>query len=261
LALRFSTVVDDEMAVSVSHPQNGGGTSLLSVLSSVLGGASRCEPASAGRVLSLGHNVGITRSCGSHATDRWGTDPLLGSQADNGGPTLSHDLRAGSPAIDAGDPAGCPRTDQRGAARPVGSACDAGAVEALGEAPAVDPGPVPDFPHVPVFDRRTRPRGGLACGWPGTGDEGGLDRAAKPPVRPASPITPVVCPTLRGRVPDGALARALEEPESVPGWRLLRDPGKPAGPANPMRTHLNLMNPSIPYHPTFNGLEFDAGCR
>jgi len=32
-------------------------------------------------------------------------DPLLGSLADNGGPTLTHALLAGSPAINAGDPA------------------------------------------------------------------------------------------------------------------------------------------------------------
>ena len=33
-----------------------------------------------------------------------GLDPLLGPLADNGGPTMTHALLAGSPAIDAGDP-------------------------------------------------------------------------------------------------------------------------------------------------------------
>ena len=32
------------------------------------------------------------------------TDPKLGPLADNGGPTMTHALLAGSPAIDAGDP-------------------------------------------------------------------------------------------------------------------------------------------------------------
>ncbi|MEZ6072922.1 MAG: choice-of-anchor Q domain-containing protein [Pirellulales bacterium] len=43
-------------------------------------------------------------------------DPLLGPLADNGGPTMTHALLPGSPAIDAGDPAfvGPPYADQRG---------------------------------------------------------------------------------------------------------------------------------------------------
>jgi hypothetical protein len=38
-------------------------------------------------------------------------------------------LGAGSPAIDGGDNAGCPATDQRGVLRPAGAACDIGAFE------------------------------------------------------------------------------------------------------------------------------------
>lgn len=56
-------------------------------------------------------------------------DPQLGSLADNGGPTLTHALLLHSPALDAGDAATCLATDQRGVARPVGAACDIGAVE------------------------------------------------------------------------------------------------------------------------------------
>lgn len=52
-------------------------------------------------------------------------DPLLLSPADNGGPTHTMALQAGSPAIDAGS--GCPPTDQRGAPR-IGP-CDIGAFE------------------------------------------------------------------------------------------------------------------------------------
>lgn len=50
--------------------------------------------------------------------------------ADNGGPTRTLALRPGSPAIDAGDTASCPATDQRGIERPQGVACDIGAFEA-----------------------------------------------------------------------------------------------------------------------------------
>jgi hypothetical protein len=64
-------------------------------------------------------------------------DPLLGPLADNGGPTLTHALLPGSPAINAGDPAampgegGVPVHDQRGApfTRVYGGRIDIGAVE------------------------------------------------------------------------------------------------------------------------------------
>jgi hypothetical protein len=52
-------------------------------------------------------------------------DPLLGPLKDNGGPTFTMELGAGSPAIGAG--ADCPATDQRGDKRSGG--CDLGAVQ------------------------------------------------------------------------------------------------------------------------------------
>jgi hypothetical protein len=55
---------------------------------------------------------------------------LLGPLADNGGPTQTMALLPGSAAIDAGDDAVCPITDQRGVARPHGAHCDVGAYEA-----------------------------------------------------------------------------------------------------------------------------------
>ena len=53
-------------------------------------------------------------------------DPLLKDLADNGGPTLTMALSAGSPAINAGAN-GCPATDQRGEIRE--GQCDIGAYE------------------------------------------------------------------------------------------------------------------------------------
>jgi len=51
--------------------------------------------------------------------------------ANNGGPTRTHALVRGSPAIDASpDDADCAATDQRGVRRPRGPACDIGAFEA-----------------------------------------------------------------------------------------------------------------------------------
>lgn len=69
-------------------------------------------------------------------TDRMNVpDLLLGPLADNGGPTATHALLPGSPAIDGGVDAGCPLQDQRGSARPVDGdldgvpRCDVGAFE------------------------------------------------------------------------------------------------------------------------------------
>lgn len=59
-----------------------------------------------------------------------GADPNLGPLAGNGGATPTHALLPGSPAIDAGDDASCPATDQRGMPRPQGPHCDIGAFEA-----------------------------------------------------------------------------------------------------------------------------------
>ena len=58
-------------------------------------------------------------------------DAKLGQLADNGGPTPTHALLVGSPAIGAGGttaPDQCPATDQNGRARPADS-CDIGAVQ------------------------------------------------------------------------------------------------------------------------------------
>ena len=53
----------------------------------------------------------------------------LGTLGNNGGSTQTIPLLTGSAAIDAGDDAACPATDQRGVTRPQGTACDIGAYE------------------------------------------------------------------------------------------------------------------------------------
>jgi hypothetical protein len=57
------------------------------------------------------------------------SDPLLGPLQDNGGPTMTHALQAGSPAIDAGDNFQSLATDQRGLPRVAGFGTDIGAFE------------------------------------------------------------------------------------------------------------------------------------
>ena len=76
-----------------------------------------------------GHNLVSDASCGlTGPTDLQGVDANLGALADNGGSTPSMLPLPGSPAIDSAG-LGCSGTDQRGVARPQGSACDRGAVE------------------------------------------------------------------------------------------------------------------------------------
>jgi hypothetical protein len=75
------------------------------------------------------NNVFTDVTCFAGASDQVVADVGLGLLADNGGPTLTHALLAGSPAIDAGDNAVCPVTDQRGVTRPQGTACDVGSYE------------------------------------------------------------------------------------------------------------------------------------
>jgi CSLREA domain-containing protein len=101
--------------------------------------AGDCEP---GGVISLGYNIDSDGTCAlTEPTDLPNTDPVLGILADNGGPTKTHALLEGSPAIDAGgenctDAKGQPLLiDQRGDRRPVDGnrdgtvACDIGAYE------------------------------------------------------------------------------------------------------------------------------------
>jgi hypothetical protein len=104
-----------------------------------------------GAIETAGHNIDSDGTCSFVATsDHPGVDPLLLALADNGGPTDTRAIAAGSPAVDAG--AGCAATDQRGVARPAGAACDIGAFESPFTVPA-PPAPVPPVtPPGPTAD-------------------------------------------------------------------------------------------------------------
>lgn len=89
--------------------------------------------------------------------DNWVTadpifqNPLLQALADNGGPTLTMALSAGSPAIDNGA-AGCPATDQRGELRN-DEQCDIGAFEYVISQLDVNPSSQAIFPgEVTTYD-------------------------------------------------------------------------------------------------------------
>lgn len=90
------------------------------------GAASNCGPLT----ITSKNDISSDGTClFTDAASRHETDPKLASLANNGGETDTLALLAGSPAIDAGTNEGCPATDQRGVARPLGSACDIGAYE------------------------------------------------------------------------------------------------------------------------------------
>jgi len=134
---------------------NGGSVSLAnSIVAANFTSGNTSLPDCGGTLTSLGHNlVGNATGCGISAGtgDQLGSnlaliDARLGPLTNNGGPTSTHTLLAGSPAIDAGSPAApgsgggaCASTDQRGVVRPVLGAtsltCDIGAFE-LTQAPA-----------------------------------------------------------------------------------------------------------------------------
>ena len=103
----------------------------------IAGNIASIGPDCRGVLTSLGHNlIGTSDGCSftPASGDLVNVDPKLGPLQDNGGPTLTHALLPGSPAIDAGDDSvlGPPHnltTDQRGEPRRQGAHVDIGAYE------------------------------------------------------------------------------------------------------------------------------------
>ena len=107
-----------------------------------------------GTVISHGYNVSSDDGGGflNGPGDQVNTDPLLGPLQNNGGPTLTHRLLLGSPAIDAGDPnfTPPPSYDQRGDpfVRVFNRRVDIGSFE-VQPPRRVPPGPRPRPTHAP----------------------------------------------------------------------------------------------------------------
>jgi hypothetical protein len=118
-----------------------------------------------GGVTSLGYNLSSDDGGGylTGPDDQINTDPLLGPLQNNGGPTFTHALLPGSPAIDAGDPSFTPPPlyDQRGPGfdRVVNSRVDVGSFEVQGSAssPTPTPTPIPTGRHKPTPRPRPTP--------------------------------------------------------------------------------------------------------
>ena len=100
-------------------------TATVTLRNSVVTGPA--SPLCTGPITDGGNNLGFPdASCTGTVVS-----PQLGPLQSNGGPTPTRALSVTSPAIGTVPAvgAGCPLTDQRGVARPVGAACDAGAYE------------------------------------------------------------------------------------------------------------------------------------
>ena len=106
----------------------------LTLHNSILyGNGARDLQVDAGTLASSGYNIigQTSTTVGLAGSDRLNLDPKLGALANNGGPTDTQALQAGSPAINSGDPQITAGFDQRGAgfARLRGNAADVGAFE------------------------------------------------------------------------------------------------------------------------------------
>jgi hypothetical protein len=126
LALSYTTVAGN------FSPVAGGifNSATVKISDTVFSNNSLVNCAGSFPITSLGHNLDDGVSCPfTGPGDISGSPALLGPLALNGGPTRTHALQGASPAVNAGDDAACPPTDQRGVARPQGAHCDIGAFE------------------------------------------------------------------------------------------------------------------------------------
>ena len=92
---------------------------------------------------------------GTNTANIVGQNPLLGPLANNGGPTQTHALLSGSPAIDTGSNPLALSFDQRGTgfARTVGAQTDIGAFEVQGGGPPPPPPPPPVQIPIPALSQ------------------------------------------------------------------------------------------------------------
>ena len=139
------------------YNHDGGGSATLTIGDTIIkAGASGANILNiAGTVTSLGYNLSSDNGGGvlTGPGDQINTEPLLGPLANNGGPTFTHALLSGSPAIDTGDPnfAPPPFFDQRGPGfdRVVNGRIDIGSFEVQRPRTTPTPRPRPTPPPRP----------------------------------------------------------------------------------------------------------------
>jgi CSLREA domain-containing protein len=117
------TLTITSSTISSNSASSGGGINAIygsAILTNTIVANSKSGGDCSSAIIDGGHNLDSDNTCGLDPSNGSlpGTDPLLGPLRDNSGPTLTHALLSGSPAIDAGDDAICPSIDQRGIPRP-----------------------------------------------------------------------------------------------------------------------------------------------
>ncbi|MBX3689354.1 choice-of-anchor Q domain-containing protein [Dokdonella sp.] len=134
-SITASTITGNSAGASGGNVYKGSSAAILMLTSSVIAdGSAPINPdlhGAAGGMTSGGYNLVRNRgdSAGYIASDLAnGTDPRLGTLADNGGPTYTRLPQADSVLLDKYS-AACVNSDQRGVTRPQGASCDIGAVE------------------------------------------------------------------------------------------------------------------------------------
>lgn len=151
---RFGTVnfTNTTIANNIATDNGGGVWNLggtLSVKNTVLSANNAATAADncAGVISSQGYNILSDASCALVGVgDLNNTNPLLGLLSSNGGPTQTHALLSGSPAIDQVALSSCTvGTDQRGVARPQGASCDSGSYEHPATLPSQCPGNIASY--------------------------------------------------------------------------------------------------------------------
>jgi MYXO-CTERM domain-containing protein len=120
------TITDNEFSALYNADRNPAQVTIQnSILANSTNSNFDCVNGNLGTVTVVNPNLVETESnCGSFTLT---SDPQLGPLQNNGGPTWTHALLTGSPAIDAG--ATNLTTDQRNYVRPAGAADDIGAYE------------------------------------------------------------------------------------------------------------------------------------
>lgn len=138
---RPATALIGNSTITANHAATGGGALWLAVpaqlQSSILAGnsgGSGADDIEASAAITLAGTSNLIGAAGNQVTlpiDTLDADPRLGPLANNGGPTPTHALLAGSPALDTGNNLADLAFDQRGGAfaRVHGAAPDIGAFE------------------------------------------------------------------------------------------------------------------------------------
>ena len=135
LTITNSTISDNSATANGGGIYNQGNAQFQTGSTVLNAGSSGENIFNGGQATSLGYNLSSDDGAGilTGTGDQINTDPMLGPLQDNGGPTFTHALLPGSPAIDAGDPsfAPPPSFDQRGPGFPrvSGSGIDIGSFE------------------------------------------------------------------------------------------------------------------------------------